>query len=80
MKRCHVIARIVQPHGALGPSQVVVECTVHHMPCANAGVRLCSIGRIEEATEQALEKIENRYRAIGMIGPSDWTPPEKGEE
>lgn len=73
MTRCNitVTTRVVNPgyRGAVVweelPRETVAYCTTHHMPleCSVVGGGdLCPIGKIEQATEVALKRIEEAVK------------------
>ena len=70
MSRCHILltSRPMHPHLAHSPMEAVARCHTHDMPMDGliSANDLCPIGKIEEATEIALEKIAIAMRRVRM--------------
>lgn len=65
MTKCKLLNFMVPegpPYYASGASRAVTRCETHNWTFEGPPTELCPIGRIEQATEQAIERIKNHDR------------------
>jgi len=60
-----IIMGYPSPTGPHGPAKF--RCETHNIPLELRATSLCPIGRIEQATEEALKKIEYATEALAKI-------------